>query len=51
MVATSLLIPVEIYELFRHPSIWKADGLAVNVAIVAYLVFGLWRRHESRHDA
>ena len=51
VVATSLLIPVEIYELLRHPSIWKAGGLAVNVAIVAYLVFGLWRRHESRHDA
>jgi uncharacterized membrane protein (DUF2068 family) len=50
VVATSLLIPVEIYELVRHPSIWKAGGLAVNAAIVAYLVFGLWRRHESRHD-
>lgn len=50
VVATSLLIPVEIYELVRHPSIWKAGGLAVNVAIVAYLAWGLWRRHESRHD-
>jgi uncharacterized membrane protein (DUF2068 family) len=50
VVATSLLIPVEIYELARHPSVWKAGGLAVNVAIVAYLAWGLWRRHESRHD-
>ena len=51
VVATSLLIPVEIYELFRHPSVWKAGGLAVNVAIVAYLVWGLWRRRESRRPA
>src|SRR3954468_4505153 len=51
VIATSLLIPVEIYELVRNPSIWEAGGLAVNVAIVAYLVWGLWRRRESRHHA
>src|SRR5947199_9680274 len=47
--ATSLLIPVEVYELLRHPSLWKALGLAVNVAIVVYLAYGLWRR-RSRDD-
>jgi uncharacterized membrane protein (DUF2068 family) len=51
IVATSLLIPVEIYELVRNPSIWKAGGLVVNIAIVAYLAWGLWRRRESRRDA
>src|SRR5262245_38148785 len=50
VAATSLLIPVEIYELVRHPTVWKAGGLAVNVAIVAYLVYGLMQR-RSRHFA
>jgi len=38
VVATSLLIPFEVYELARHPSVLKGVGIAVNVAIVAYLV-------------
>ena len=38
VVATSLLVPLELYELVRHPSILKAGGLAVNVVIVVYLV-------------
>ena len=50
VIATSLLIPVEIYELVRHPTLWKAGGLVVNVAIVVYLAYGLMRR-RSRHHA
>jgi uncharacterized membrane protein (DUF2068 family) len=38
VVATSLLVPLEAYELIRHPSVLKGVGIAVNVAIVAYLV-------------
>ena len=38
VVATSLLVPLEAYELVRHPSALKAGGIAVNVLIVAYLV-------------
>ena len=44
VVATSLLIPFEVYELVRHPSIWKAGGILVNVLIVLYLVRVLRRR-------
>jgi uncharacterized membrane protein (DUF2068 family) len=44
VVATSLLIPLELYELARHPTVLKAGGLAVNVLIVAYLVYLLRRR-------
>jgi uncharacterized membrane protein (DUF2068 family) len=44
VVATSLLIPLELYELMRHPTALKAGGLAVNVLIVAYLVHLLRRR-------
>ena len=44
VIATSLLIPFEVYELVRHPSIWKAGGILVNVLIVLYLVRVLRRR-------
>jgi uncharacterized membrane protein (DUF2068 family) len=37
VVATSLLIPVELYELVRHVSVLKAGGVAVNIVIVVYL--------------
>jgi uncharacterized membrane protein (DUF2068 family) len=38
VVATSLLIPLEAYELARHPSALKAAGILVNIAVVAYLI-------------
>ena len=44
VVATSLLLPFEIYELVRRPSVWKAVGIVVNVAIVVYLAYLLRRR-------
>jgi uncharacterized membrane protein (DUF2068 family) len=46
VTATSLLIPVEIYELVRRPSVWKAAGLVANIVIVAYLVYVLRRRRQ-----
>ena len=47
VIATSLLVPFEIYELARHPSAWKAAGIVVNIAIVVYLAH-LLRRRLSR---
>jgi uncharacterized membrane protein (DUF2068 family) len=44
VIATSVLIPFEVYELVHRPSLWKAAGIAVNVAIVAYLIRLLRRR-------
>ena len=44
VVATSLLIPFELYELTIHPSLWKAGGILVNLLIVGYLVAALRRR-------
>ena len=44
VVATSLLIPLEAYELVHHPTALKAGGLVVNGLIVAYLVHLLRRR-------
>ena len=46
VVSTSLLLPYEIYELVRRPTALKAGGIAVNIAIVIYLVVILRRRLE-----
>ena len=37
VIATALLVPLELYELVRKPSPLKAAGLAVNLVIVVYL--------------
>jgi len=44
VIATSLLVPLALYELARKPSMWKAIGIAVNVLIVIYLAHRLRRR-------
>jgi len=48
VIATSLLLPVEIYELVRRPTVWKAGGIVVNIAIVVYLAHLLRRRLRER---
>lgn len=50
VVATSLLIPLEVYELVRRPTILKAVGIAVNVLIVIYLIRVVRRRTRRAHD-
>jgi uncharacterized membrane protein (DUF2068 family) len=44
VIATSILIPFELYEFVNRPSVWKAGGIVVNVAIVGYLAHLLRRR-------
>ena len=44
VIATSLLLPLELYEIVHRPSVWKAAGIVVNIAIVAYLAYLLRRR-------
>ena len=44
VIATSLLIPFELYELAVHPSLWKAGGILVNVLIVIFLAWALRQR-------
>jgi uncharacterized membrane protein (DUF2068 family) len=51
VIATSLLIPFEIYELIHKPSLIKAGGIVVNIAIVAYLVYALRRRLAHERSA
>jgi uncharacterized membrane protein (DUF2068 family) len=46
VILTASLLPLEVYELFRHPTIAKVLVLVINLAIVVYLA---WRiRTESR---
>jgi uncharacterized membrane protein (DUF2068 family) len=39
VIITSSLVPLEIYEIHRHPTPAKVVVLALNVAIVVYLIF------------
>jgi uncharacterized membrane protein (DUF2068 family) len=49
VIASSLLIPFEVYELARHPSIWKAGGILVNVLIVPRTHTAAWPADTHRH--
>lgn len=39
VVATSVFLPLEFYEMAQHPTVFKAVTIAVNIAIVVYLIF------------
>jgi uncharacterized membrane protein (DUF2068 family) len=39
VIITSSLVPFEIYEIHRHPTVLKFGALLVNLAVVAYLVY------------
>src|SRR4051812_38900749 len=47
VIATALLIPLEIYELVKHASLGKVLVLIINVAVVIYLIYRL--RHDTKH--
>jgi uncharacterized membrane protein (DUF2068 family) len=38
VIITTSLIPIEIYEIYRHPSAIKCLVLIVNIAVVLYLL-------------
>lgn len=46
VVATGSLIPIECYEIVRHPNAIKFLVLILNVAIVAYLAYRISRKSE-----
>jgi uncharacterized membrane protein (DUF2068 family) len=39
VVITGMLIPVEIYEIFRRPGVGKVLVLILNAAVVGYLIY------------
>lgn len=50
IITTSGFLPLEVYEVFRHPRPIRIAVLVVNVAIVAYLIWEL-RRKNHEHAA
>lgn len=46
IIITSSLVPVEIYELYRHPTTAKILVLIINIAVVVYLVYRI-RTHKQ----
>ena len=46
VIITGSLVPVEIYEIYRHPSAVKVMVLVVNLGVVAYLIHHM-RRKDS----
>jgi uncharacterized membrane protein (DUF2068 family) len=39
VIITSSLVPVEVWEIWRHPGAVKAIVLGINLAVVGYLVY------------
>jgi uncharacterized membrane protein (DUF2068 family) len=46
VIITSSLVPVEVYEIHRHPSWAKVVVLILNVAIVVYLIYHIRSRRS-----
>jgi len=44
VIITSSLVPIEVYEIYRHFSAIKIAVLVVNLAIVVYLVYHIRRK-------
>ena len=47
MILTSTLVPLEIYEIWRHLTAMKVVALLINLAIVGYLVYQI--RRDGTH--
>lgn len=48
VIITSSLVPVEVYEICKHPTAMKIVVLAINIAIVGYLIY---RIRTDRRDS
>jgi uncharacterized membrane protein (DUF2068 family) len=46
VIISGSLVPVEIYETYRHPSALKVCVVVVNVAIVIYLIWRIRSQQE-----
>jgi uncharacterized membrane protein (DUF2068 family) len=47
VTATALLLPWELWELFRHPAWGRMALLAINLAVVVYLLRSVIREHRA----
>jgi uncharacterized membrane protein (DUF2068 family) len=44
---TSSLVPVEVYEIYRHPTAIKTLVLAINIAVVGYLLIRIKKEAQA----
>jgi uncharacterized membrane protein (DUF2068 family) len=51
VIITGSLVPVEIYEIYRHFGYAKVVVLVINVAIVAYLIYHMRATDLNRRTA
>lgn len=49
IIITTSLVPVEIYEIHRHPTPVKIVVLIINVAVVFYLIYRI-RTHKTASE-
>ena len=50
VVATGLLLPLEVYEIARKPTALRVAVLLVNLVILAYLIVKLVQKRRSQND-
>jgi uncharacterized membrane protein (DUF2068 family) len=50
VIATGSLIPIESYEIYRHPSVIKVLVLLINIAVVVYLVYRIRHRPPGSRE-
>jgi uncharacterized membrane protein (DUF2068 family) len=48
IIATSLFVPLEIFEIARHPNFWKVATLLINLSIVAYLIWIVRKQRQAK---
>ena len=49
VISTGVFVPLEVFEIARHPSWLKAFVLTTNILMVVYLAVRLRREHRMRH--
>src|ERR1700733_454563 len=48
VIITSSLVPLEVYEIYRHPTPIKIIVLVINIAIVGYLLYRIAKEPRKR---
>jgi predicted membrane protein DUF2127 len=50
VIITSSLVPFEVCEIWRHPTLVRIVVLAINIAIVVYLLYKIRDKHSDGGD-
>lgn len=50
VIATGLLLPLEVYEIIQKPSALRVAILLVNLVILGYLIFKLVQKRQSGNN-